>query len=71
MIINCNLEKCSECIEESNRLNLCSKCKIKEGYFHLNLGINLMMEIKIIVFGVKKKSNIKVRYSQCISNCVS
>ena len=54
MIINCNLEKCSECIEESNRLNLCSKCKIKEGYFHLNFGINLMMEIKIIVFGVKK-----------------
>ena len=70
MIINCNLEKCSECIEESNRLNLCSKCKIKEGYFPLNIGINIKTEINIILL-CEKKSNIKARYSKLIPNCVS
>ena len=34
----CNLEKCSDCTEESIKLNLCTKCNTIKEYYPLNIG---------------------------------
>ena len=36
-IYHCNLEKCSECNEQSKQLNLCIKCNIEKEYYPINL----------------------------------
>ena len=37
----CPLEKCKECDEESEKLNLCKKCNIEMEYYPLNVGNNI------------------------------
>ena len=72
---NCNLEKCSECNEESIKSNLCTKCNTIKGYYPLNRGIDLSEKEYIDCYNEETKpenfylDNEDKEYKICHTNC--
>ena len=71
----CPLEKCSECDEESFKLNLCIKCNTEKGYYPLNLEEGLMVSYFFDCYNETTKmesfyfDNKTEEYKLCYSNC--
>ena len=76
-IFICSLNKCSECNEESMKLNLCQKCNINKGYYplYINEELNLIENNYIDCYNETTKpegfyldKEIK-KYKLCYSSC--
>ena len=70
----CQLEKCYECNNESELLNLCKKCNIEKYYYPLNSALNLEKNKYINCYNETTKpqgfylDNIINEYKLCYSN---
>ena len=74
---NCILEKCSECTEESTKLNLCKKCNTEKEYYPLNTGENILTNQYINCYNEITKpkgfylDKIEEQYNLCYSSCLT
>jgi len=75
LIFNCNLEKCSQCNEESIKSNLCTRCNILRGYYPLNTEMGLSENEYIDCYNEETKpeyfyfDNEDKEYKLCYTNC--
>ena len=71
----CILEKCSECNEESIKLNLCQKCNRGKGYYPLNFEDNLLFKNYFECYNKQAKpqgvyfDEQALSYKLCYSSC--
>ena len=74
-IFNCHLEKCSECNEESEQLNLCMKCNTENNYYPLTATGNNDRNIYLDCYDESTKpqgfylDKQDKEYKLCYSNC--